>query len=99
MIRERYYSIRQFLTAKGIRLKTDNLRKYQIVHVAFNNEKHQLDEVSFDVHSVGTKAGNAELSELYEDFCKENNFRTDTVVSVTVVASADTKEDLEQINR
>ena len=48
---------------------------------------------------IGTVAGNKELEALFADFCKENGFKTNTVESITVVASADSFEELEEMER
>ena len=91
-------SIENFLKTSGFQMEVEELKVYQIVHVEFINAYELEDETSFDIRQIGTKAGNQQLVELYKDFCKDNNMKDNNVLQITVVASADTKEDLGQIN-
>lgn len=71
------------------------LCRAMIVHVCFLNNEKQEDETSFDL-MINKNAIN-ELDELYTEFCKENDLKRNTVTSITVVATAETMEDLQKI--
>lgn len=90
--------IAEFLNKKGIQSEVASLKRYQIVHVSFLNKNKMSDEVSFDVAHIATKAGNQELITLFNNFCKENNEVNPDILSITVVASANSWEALKEIN-
>lgn len=92
------HTILSFLKNVGLQSEVDSFKRYQIVHVNFVNSDGADDETSFDVTHVATKQGNNELAELYRNFCEENNFPYNTVTGITVVASADTKAELLEID-
>ena len=50
----------------------------------------RTDETQFDIHGMNI----TELSHLFEDFCEENDFPCNTVVSVIIVATAPTMDEL-----
>lgn len=52
-------------------------------------KNYSLDIKAFDEH---------DLSSLFNNFCKENSFPRNTVTGVTVVASAVTMEELQEID-
>ena len=87
-------NIRECLKKNGWQIEVDYLGRYQSVDVDFINSDGNEDETQFDICGALTKAGEKELVDLYSDFCKENGFKTNTVISVTVVASADAMEEL-----
>lgn len=60
------------------------------VDVDFLNNLKLLNEVQLDINAYDAD----ELSDLFADFCKENNFPTNTVVSITIVDVADTLDEL-----
>lgn len=54
--------------------------------INFLNDSKMEDEVQFTI--TGTRSLNEicnELSELFSEFCKENNFKNNTVTSITYV--------------
>lgn len=51
--------------------------------VAFINNQGEHDEVQFTVNSMGTAI--QDLEELFADFCKENGYRRNSVLSITSV--------------
>ncbi len=91
-------TISMYLRGVGFQMEVKNIKRYQIVHVNFINADGKQDETSFDVGYLGTKTGNQELADLYKDFCKENRIPANTVIGITVVASAETKEELGKID-
>lgn len=92
-------TVKQCLKEKGLQSEVVDFKRYQIVAIAFYNmADDREDEVTFDIQHAGTKAGEEELEELFSNFCKEEKCSPDSVLSVTVVASAQTKKELEKIN-
>ena len=82
-------TVLEHITAVGVTLEVPSLKRYQVVNVAFVNNAGLDDVVQFDVKFLCTKAGNEELSELFNTFCKEEHCPNDTVSGITVVYSAD----------
>lgn len=90
-------TVKECAKKKGIVLDHINeIKTYQSVDVNFINSEGIDDEVEFDVCQVLTKSGINELSILFSDFCKENNFKNNTVTCITIVKSADTEEKLQE---
>lgn len=83
--------------SRGIQSKVNSVKRWQTVNVAFLNEKKAMDETQFDVMAVTTKSGKDELSQIYENFCTENNLPADTVKNITIVCSANSYEELEYL--
>lgn len=79
----------------GVQMEVDSLKRYQTVDICFLDSDGNVDETEFTVKGFCTKAGNKELSDLFSDFCKENGFVRNKVISVTIVKSADTRDELE----
>lgn len=69
--------------------KTLGCRAMSVV-VVFASPESDLDEVEFDIGAFET----AELSNLFNDFCKENGYKNNTVVNIIVRKSAPTMEEL-----
>lgn len=90
-------NIKECIKKNGLQIEVDTLKRCQTVDVSFINSDGIEDETEFDVSFVNTKAGEQELSQLFADFCKENHFKSNTVFAVTVVKSADTLDDLNNI--
>jgi len=80
---------------KGLQSGVSSLKRWQSVDVDFIDSDGKESEVQFDVMFIGTKDGKKELESLYADFCKENGYSENTVVSITVVASANSYEALQ----
>lgn len=88
-------TIKQFLAHNDWTIECEmNLCRYMCVNVTFLNPDMSTDETSFDILAYDKN----ELAELYDAFCKENNFPRNTVCGITIVAVADTLEELEQIS-
>lgn len=87
-------NIKECIKNNGLQTEVDALKRCQTVDVSFINYDGIEDETEFDVSFIGTNAGEEELSQLFADFCKENGFKTTTVLSVTVVKSADSFKEL-----
>lgn len=93
-------TILKYVKEKGWQTEIDGpLKRYQTVDIGFVNSDGNDDETQFSVNGAGTTQGVKELTELFAQFCKENNFATNTVTSITIVAVADTYEELENEER
>lgn len=88
-------NIKECIQKNGLQIEVDELKQCQSVDIVFINSDGMEDETEFDVYAVNTQAGERELSELFEGFCKEHRFKSDTVSAVIVVKSADTMGDLD----
>lgn len=71
------------------------VKNYSAVNIRFMTMSGCEDETQLDLSkSPLTKSGEEELSELWESLCKEFNAKRDSVLSVVIVASADSKAQL-----
>ena len=61
------------------------------VDVGFINDENREDETELDIMAYDE----AELSNLFRDFCRENGFPQNTVTHIVVVQMADSMEELE----
>ena len=79
-------TIRQYIKKNGWENECELVPgyRYMIVHINFLNKNKA--EIEHD------------LSSLFNNFCKENSFPRNTVTGVTVVASAVTMEELQEID-
>ena len=82
-------TLKEFVEKNGKEKCVSKMRQWQSVIIGFINADGKDDETEFDVYRVDTSAGLEELAQLFNDFCAENNFPTNTVQSVRVVKSAD----------
>lgn len=67
---------------------------WQEVDIDFLDDEKRRNETSFDVKNVLSKSGQSELSILFDDFCSENNLNHPKIISVTVVKSVRTYQEL-----
>ena len=89
-------TIKECLEQNGLQTEVDYIGHWSAVDVDFTVGDIE-DETSFDICDINTKTGEEELETLFEEFCKENGFSANSVTSITVVATADTKEELEEL--
>ena len=89
-------TIKECIKKHGLQMEVDELKRYQTVDVCFVNSDGQEDETEFNVRYMGTKQGEQELTNLFKEFCKENGFKTNTVLSVTVVKNSDVFKELDE---
>lgn len=74
------------------------IKKCSCVNIGFVTNDGKEDETQLIVkHSLLTKAGEAELSELFDSLTDELNTKSDNVTYITIVASADTADELERM--
>lgn len=90
-------TIQECITRNGLQSEITVFKVWNSVDIDFINSDGMEDETQLDVMFIGTKAGNEELAKLYREFCRENKFPTNTVLSVTVVKSTYTYAELERI--
>lgn len=60
------------------------------VDIGFADKEGREDETQIDINAYDEQ----ELSELFADFCKENQFPINTVTCVAIVQIADTIDEL-----
>ena len=87
-------TINEYLKQKGLESRVKKFKKWASVNVGFSHADGTFDETQLDIMFPGTKAGAAELSELYSEFCRENNFAENTVENIVVIKCADIYDDL-----
>ncbi len=87
-------TIKQCIKEKGWIMEVAEIKRFQSVDIAFINNEGKEDETEFDISGACSDAGTEELAGLYDDFCKENEIKNNTVLAVIVAKSADTCEDL-----
>lgn len=90
-------TVKECIKRNGLQSKVDSFKRYQTVDINFINADGVTDETQFNITGIGTNPGTEEVCKLFYEFCKDNGFATTTVVSVTVVAAADTKSELNKI--
>lgn len=86
-------TVKEFIRKQGwvVECETKPCR-WMEVNISFENPQKKEDETSFDIHAYNVD----ELTNLFMDFCKENEFPFNTVTSITIVAMASTYEELEK---
>lgn len=89
-------TIKQCIKTKWINYElSGDLLVYQTVDVNFINSDGLIDETQFDVRYVDSIEGQNELTELFQDFCKDNGYKTNTVTEISIVKVARTRAELE----
>lgn len=64
--------------------------KFMNVEIFFTDDKGEDDSVDFNIKAFDKH----ELSELFDIFCKENNFKNDTVYDIYIIKMANSIEKL-----
>ncbi|MDY2752331.1 MAG: hypothetical protein SOV22_01865 [Blautia obeum] len=84
-------TIKQFIKKHGWQIECDSKPgRAMSVDIGFLDHRKMEDETQMDINAYDEQ----ELTELFADFCKENQFPTNTVTYVTIVQIADTMEEL-----
>lgn len=84
-------TIKQFLKQHGWQMECDaKIGRAMSVAIGFLDANGKEDETQMDIHAYDEQ----ELSRLFMDFCRENEFPTDTVTYVLIVQIADTMDKL-----
>lgn len=84
-------TVRQYIRKYGWQIECEpNACRAMSVDIGFMDPDGRDDETQFDIAAYDER----ELSGLFDGFCKENHFRRNTVIGITIVQTADTMEDL-----
>ena len=85
-------NVKQLINKKGWNIACDMppISRWMNVDITFYDKSNLQNEVQFSISSFNVE----ELNELFKDFCKNNGFPTNKVVSVTIVLMADTYQEL-----
>lgn len=88
-------TIKQYVRKKGYTVETTIDKPFRVmtVDVGFINADGEDDETEFDVYSFNTQ----ELSELFHVFCEENGCKENNVTSITVVRTAASMNELQEL--
>lgn len=87
-------TIKQCIRKNGVNYEVNDISRYLTVDIDFIGEDGREDETQFDVSASNMEA---ELDELYKGFCADEHIKRNTVTGISVVASADTPEELEAL--
>lgn len=91
-------TIKEMIKSGKMVSEVKEIKRVSCVNVVFLNNKNIKDETQLTVeNSLLTKAGEDELSNLFSSLTEELETRVDRVTYITVVASADTLETLEEM--
>lgn len=75
-------TIKDCINQNGWQTECDvSMCRRMVVDVDFYNQNKLEEETQFDIAAYDVD----ELSALFADFCKENSFRKNTVISITIV--------------
>lgn len=86
-------TVKQYIQKHGWQYYGEHIILYGAisVQVGFINDEGNDDETEFSIE-VGDCMN--ELDQLFSDFCKENGFSNDTVTYVTIVRTANSMDEL-----
>ena len=75
-------TVKQCISKNGWQVNTDTSQPYRSMDVSVNfNNGETLDETQFLINAYNAD----ELTELFLEFCKENNLHQNTVIGLTIV--------------
>ena len=84
-------TIKQYIKKYGWGLGCDSKPcRAMNVDIDFINNEGKLDETQFSINAYNVN----ELDELFTEFCKENNFKRNTVTNISIVEMADSIDEL-----
>lgn len=90
-------TIKQIINAGKLVSEVDQIKRISCVNVGFTTNDGREDETQFHIHNLLCSIGTAELSDLFSSLAEELNTKISSVNYLTVVASADTEEELERM--
>ena len=91
-------TIRQILRKGHLQTNVNEIKRCSAIDIDFLTNDGEEDETQLNVtKNILTRAGREELEELFGSITKELNTRSNRILSCTVVASADTEEELEEM--
>lgn len=91
------FSLHECLTKK-LQIEVSEIKRCSALDIDFLTNEGDEDETQIDVFlNILTKAGTQEVENLFGSLCEELNTKNNRILSCTVVASADTEEELEKM--
>ena len=90
-------TINQIIKAGKLVSEVDQIKRISCVNVGFTTNDWKADETQFHVHNLLCSNGTLELSNLFSSLAEELDTKPNYVNNLTVVASADTEEELERM--
>ena len=85
-------TIKEYIKKNGWQVECETKPcRYMNVDVNFLNNEKAEDETQFSIRAYDAD----ELDQLFNDFCKENGFKKNSVTCVTIVQMAETMEELD----
>lgn len=89
-------TIKELIKSGKMTSEVSDIKRVSCVNVGFVNSRNERDETQLTVESsILTKAGEEELSKLFASLAKELDTDVNAVTYITVIASADSCEELE----
>lgn len=90
--------IREIIKANKLCSEVNRIKKCSCITVNFISNEGKDDETQLTItNNPLTKAGTIELETLFGSLCKELNAEQDSITALTIAASADTMEQLENM--
>ena len=91
-------TIKEIIKKNKLQTEVDEIKRFSAVDIDYVTKAGVHCETQLNVsHHILTKAGIEELEELFDSLTKEFNTKSNRILSCTVVASADTEEELEKM--
>lgn len=91
-------TIKEIIKNDKLQTEVDEIKRFSAVDIDYVTKDGVHCETQLNVsHHILTKAGIEELEELFDSLTKEFNTKSNRILSCTVVASADTEEELEKM--
>lgn len=90
-------TINQIMKARKLVSEVDQIKRISCVNVGFTTNNGREDETQFHIHNLLCSSGTVELSNLFSSLAEELDTKPNYVNYLTVVASADTEEELERM--
>ena len=88
-------TIRQILRKGQLQTNVDEIKRFSAIDIDFLTNDGEEDATQLNVeHHILTKAGTDELADLFHSLIKEFHTKDNKVLSCTVVATADTRDEL-----
>lgn len=75
-------TIKQCIRRNGVNYEIGYIRQYLSVDVCFIGEDGREDETQFDVSASNMEA---ELDELFKDFCRDEHIKRNTVTGIVIL--------------
>lgn len=94
----RIMTLKELFKQGKLQLEVEPIKRCSSIDIDFLTNDGKEDEVQLNItKNILTRAGKEELEELFDSLTKEFNTKSNRILSCTVVASADTEEELIQM--